>query len=277
MSSHWQYLNNATDGSKVPASPTKDNSRERQSLVDDQCQQSPHTIPTTSTLGAPLLPGERAPSRSFSSPNFVSPLNPRTPASPFSSYHNSLSGRPRLQSCGSTTVIRSAPGDSQALEGSVPPFSSLGSRERESVVLYRLNAEDDEGMLQPPKLAYNRESAAFSSGDSILSLSSDSKYPTGVTYGGSRRLVPYSYDPATNDREPLNEGDLLHPSDSKGKPSLTFAWRGFLNVGVLLMLISGLLCLFLFYPVLTSLRNTARNLAIDSKIRVNVMGRAPAM
>ena len=277
MASNRQLLDNATDGSIVTASPTKDNSRERQSLVDDQCQQSALTISTTSTFGAPLLPGERTPSRYISSPNFVSRLNPRAPASPFSSHHNSLGARPRPHLRGSTAVSHLAPDDSQVLEGSVSPFSSLGSGERESTVLYHLAAEDDKGALLPPKVGNNRDSVASSSGDSIFSLSSDSKYPSGVIYDGSPRLVPYDYDPATDDKEPLNKDDLLHAPDGNGKPSLTLTWGGFLNMGVLLMLISSLLCLILFYSVLTSLWNTAHNLAIDGNIQVHVMGRAPVL
>jgi hypothetical protein len=72
---------------------------------------------------------------------------------------------------------------------------------------------------------------------------SDSKYPSGVAYGGSRGLVPYAYDPAVDDKEPE---DVLHDPEGKGKPSSALPWRGFLNVGVLLVLISGLLCLFIF-------------------------------
>jgi hypothetical protein len=143
------------------------------------------------------------------------------------------------------------------------------------MVLYRLASEEDTGALLPPKI--NRDSVASSSGDSIFSLSSDSKYPSGVTYGGSRGLVPYAYDPAIDDKEPPDEEDLLHDPDGKGKANSTLAWRGFLNVGVLVVLIAGLLCLFIFYPVLTFIRNNARNLAIDGNIRINATGQAPVL
>ena len=51
---------------------------------------------------------------------------------------------------------------------------------------------------------------------------------------------------------------MLHdPDDKRGeKTSSLFAMRGFLNVGVLLILISGLLCLLIF-SVLTFIRNNA--------------------
>jgi hypothetical protein len=269
MSTDWQPLDNGSDGSPVAPSPTKEE-RERHSLVDDQFQQSPQTTPTTPTFDAPLLlPGERTPSRSLSSPNFVSsPLNPRAPSS--------LSARPRPQSRASMTIARLASDDSQALGGSVSPFSSLAGGQRGSMVLYRLAGEEDPGILQPPKLMSNRDSVASSSGDSIFSLSSDSKYPSGITYGGTRGLVPYAYDPAIDDQDPPDEEDMLHDPDGKGVLNTTFLpWRGFLNVGVLLMLIMGLLCLFIFYPVLTFIRNNARNLAIDGNIRINATGQAP--
>ena len=147
------------------------------------------------------------------------------------------------------------------------------------MVLYRLAAEEDMGALLPPKLNNNRDSIASSSGDSIFSLSSDSKYPSGITYGGTRGLVPYAYDPAIDDQDPPDEEDMLHDPDGKGaKQNSTFLpWRGFLNVGVLLVLILGLLCLFIFYPVLTFIRNNARNLAIDGNIRINATGQAPKL
>ena len=291
-SSNWQPLENGSDGSSTP---TKDE-RERHSLVDDQfshhhhhqqqqLHQSPRSTPTTPTFDAPLLQSNsnnnnneaRTPSRSLSSPNFVSsPLNPRSPSVP-SSY------RPRPHSRASMTIARLASDDSQALGSPVSPFSSLGAttRQRGSMVLYRLaSSADDTRALLPPKInpsASNRDSVASSSGDSVFSLSSDSKYPSGVTYGGSRGLVPYAYDPAVDDKEPPDEEDLLHDPDGKGRTTSSFAWRGFLNVGVLVVLITGLLCLFIFYPVLTFIRNNARNLAIDGNIRINATGQAPVL
>jgi hypothetical protein len=146
------------------------------------------------------------------------------------------------------------------------------------MVLYRLATEEEQGeLLPPPTLLNNRASVASISGDSIFSLSSDSKYPSGVTYG-QRGLVPYAYDPDIEDKELPDEEDVLHdPDDKRGeKTSSLFAMRGFLNVGVLLILISGLLCLFIF-SVLTFIRNNALNLAIDGNIRINATSQAPVL
>ena len=170
-------------------------------------------------------------------------------------------------------INRLASEDSQALASS--QFSTLGSAsQRGSMVLYRL-ASDENGVLIPPK--FNRDSVISSSGDSIVSMSlnSDSKYPSGVA-SHQRGIVPYAYDPAEDLNEPLDEEDLLHDPSNK-EPNTGLAWRGFLNVGVLVLLTGGLLCLFVFYPVLSYFRDNARNLAIDGNIRINSTGQAPAL
>jgi hypothetical protein len=123
------------------------------------------------------------------------------------------------------------------------------------MVLYRLAAEDDTGS------------------HSIFSLSSDSKYPS---YGSGHGFVPYAYDPAIDDKRPLDEEDMLH--DPKWNGVSTFwSWRGATNVGLLVLLITWLLCLFIFYPVLTFIRNNGRNLAIGGHIRINATGQAPIL
>ena len=74
-----------------------------------------------------------------------------------------------------------------------------------------------------------------------------------------------------DDKEPPDEEDMLHDLEGKGKQSSVLPWRGFLNVGVLVMLISGLLCLFIFYPVLTFIQNNTHNLAIDGNIQAKLL------
>jgi beta-glucan synthesis-associated protein KRE6 len=142
------------------------------------------------------------------------------------------------------------------------------------MILYKI-AGDENGVLVPPRIS--RNSVLSTSGDSIVSLSlnSDSKYPSGITnhQGG---LVPYIYDPADDLNEPLDEEDLLHDPSNK-EPTTGLALRGFLNVGVLVILTGGLLCLFVFYPVLSFLRDNARNLAIDGNININATGQSSAL
>lgn len=292
MSTQWPQRYG--DGSSPP-SPRQMADRERHSLVDDQFSAStppspstaqppvPNT-PMTSHLDSPLLGSagtqERAPSRSLSSPNFISsPLNPRGSSATATAVPSPWVQTPRTARPGSRTssmhLNRMASEETAALGGSITPFGSLAGGTRGSMVLYRLVNEDEHGALLPPKMP-NRDSTASSSGDSIFSLSSDSKYPSGAAYG-QRGLVPYAYDPAVDDKEPPDEEDIMHdPSDMSSEKS-SLALRGFLNVGVLLLLILALIILFVFYPVLSYYRNYARNLAIDGNIRINGTGQAPVL
>ncbi|KAF4572377.1 hypothetical protein EYR36_006871 [Pleurotus pulmonarius] len=182
------------------------------------------------------------------------------------------------------------------------PTGLGGSGTRASMVLYRL-ADDivspggnrdsvRDSTLLPPERKFARDSVWSSSGDSFVSISSDrdSKYPSDLMSPfptTPRGLVPYAYDPASDELEPPDEEDMLHDPDDKawisggGKrhPGLkrAFPWRGILNVAVLIILILALLCLFIFYPVLTFYQNSARNLKIDGNIRINATGQAPVL
>lgn len=144
------------------------------------------------------------------------------------------------------------------------------------MVLYRLASEEPNEMLLPPKTLHNRDSVASSSGDSIFSLSSDSKYPSGVVTG-QRGFVPYAYDPDLDMKDDADEDDFLHRPEFGDDKKTFWSWRGFLNVGVLVGLIAALLTLFICYPVLNFVRNNARNLAIDGNIRINGTGQAPVL
>ncbi|TFK23877.1 hypothetical protein FA15DRAFT_442463 [Coprinopsis marcescibilis] len=80
----------------------------------------------------------------------------------------------------------------------------------------------DDSLLPPPPLsafAINRASTYSTSGDSIISMGSDSKYPAsvlGVTfghgggYGTERGLVAYAYDPEEDEESDDGEDDWLH-------------------------------------------------------------------
>jgi hypothetical protein len=154
------------------------------------------------------------------------------------------------------------------------PFSSLGPGQRGSMILYRLASEEGE-LPTPPTLPinrHNRDSIMSSSGDSIVSLSSDSKYPQGYNpqRGG---LVPYAYDPEIDEKEPPDEVDMLHEPNDRERRQV-FAWRGIVNVGALFLLIGGLLSLFIFYPVWISLRDDQRNKAIFGNSQINSTGQA---
>ncbi|THH28900.1 hypothetical protein EUX98_g5283 [Antrodiella citrinella] len=145
------------------------------------------------------------------------------------------------------------------------------------MILYRLasDSQQQDEPLMPPKTFANRDSVASSSGDSIFSLSSDSKYPSGhVT--GTRGFVPYAYDPDVDQHEGPEDDDYLYTAEFADKQSF-FSCRGLLNIGLLVFLIFALLALFVLYPVLTFFHNNARNLAIDGNIRINATGQAPVL
>jgi len=233
---------------------------------------SPRT-PHTSTFESPLLPPDardlpsssKQTTRSFSSNNFISsPLNPNSAPQTV---------RSRPASRGSTYFNRIASEDAQALGSQ---YSTLnGPSARGSMVLYRLAAESPDEPLLPPKLSSTqRDSIASSSGDSIFSLSSDSKYPSG-NVSNSRGFVPYAYDPDADMKD--DEDDSLHRPDYGDGKSTFWSYRGFLNIGVLILLIIALLALFVCYPVVHFVQTSARNLAIDGNIRINATGQAPSL
>ncbi|KIM38469.1 glycoside hydrolase family 16 protein [Hebeloma cylindrosporum] len=73
---------------------------------------------------------------------------------------------------------------------------------------------------------------------------------------------------------PTKETSTIPPGK---RHSHSFPWRGIANVSVLVSLILALLCLFIFYPVLTFYRDEQRNNAIQGNVRVNATGQAPVL
>jgi hypothetical protein len=137
------------------------------------------------------------------------------------------------------------------------------------MILYRLAAVDDMGALLPPRNTWhNRDSVASTSDQSLFSLSSDSKYPSGV-FAHSRGLVPYAYDPDTDNV--AEEDDYLHEPDLKDNNDAVNFWssRGWLNIGALALLVLALLTLFICYPVLSYYQLDARNRRMIGNTHVN--------
>ncbi|KAI0365988.1 beta-glucan synthesis-associated [Pilatotrama ljubarskyi] len=263
-----------------PSSDAPEQHRSGASTPEDYAH--PRT-PLTSTFDSPLLSPEsrdrdqasssRTNTRSSSvGTNFVSsPLNPNAPAG------SHPAPRSRPASRGSTYFNRIASEESQALAG---PYGSLGGQ-RGSMVLYRLAADDASAAgntdhLAPPKAFHNRDSVVSSSGDSVFSLSSDSKYPSGLVVG-TRGFVPYAYDPDVDKDAPDDDDDLLHTPDYGRNRRSYWSKRGILNVGVLVLLVAAVLTLFLCYPLLDFFRNEARNVAITANVRINGTGQAPVL
>ncbi|KAF8066469.1 beta-glucan synthesis-associated protein-domain-containing protein [Lyophyllum atratum] len=267
--------------------------------------------PTSPTNGAQhpssSLSASTRPTRAVSSASFISsPLNP-SPASPpphvtnpFSSSRSRPTSRASHLDLAAHTHSTLGPPSSSFPSGTGLGMAGMGGGHRGSMLLYRLASDDDtassshrDSHLLPPPPKFpggaNRASTISSSGSSFISL--DSKYPLGAGAGGGgagsnrdsafptvpRGLVPYEYDPALDEMEPPDEEDFLHDPEAKGHRKTRFPWRGLLNVAVLVGLIAALLCLFVFYPVLTFYRNAARNNKIDGNIRINATGQAPVL
>ncbi|KAF8213898.1 beta-glucan synthesis-associated [Mycena galopus ATCC 62051] len=138
------------------------------------------------------------------------------------------------------------------------------------MILYRLvdDKDPETDLLTPPRAlgSGNRSSVA-----STASVASGLSAPRG--------LVPYAYDPALDEGDPLDEMDWLHDPAPKGKYRgrqfryrSAFPWRGLANVGVLILLVFALLALFVSYPVITYFRTLSTSGAVEGNILVNKTG-----
>ncbi|KAI0002450.1 concanavalin A-like lectin/glucanase [Russula compacta] len=127
------------------------------------------------------------------------------------------------------------------------------------MVLWHLAAIDDRGiLLPPPSLTIDPRIsiATTNSGESVWTLSSDSKYPS-TTRGG---LVPYAWDPSVDDQDGADEDDPLHDGPESDDKAVSFLnRRSILNLGVLVVLISALLALFIALPVVTFVEDSNHN------------------
>ena len=207
---------------------------------DTRQTHSPRT-PSSASLDVPLLPdGQPRTPRSLTvSPNFVSsPLNPNTLVHP-SGPPMSMSSR--SQSRQNMIFNRIASEESQALTSQ---RSSLTSN-RASMILYRLAGEEEQRTLSLPGI--NRQSVLSNSGDSVFTVSYDSKYPSGAHT--PHKLIPFPFDPSLHVDTPEADDALHDPSIDSPDTSSGIPIRGLVNVGVLVLVILGLLCLFIFYPI----------------------------
>ncbi|KAG6886660.1 hypothetical protein C0992_002913, partial [Termitomyces sp. T32_za158] len=224
-------------------------------------------------MAGPSSPSNRT-LRAASTASFVSsPLNPSSPMP---------------QSPHVTNPFASARSSRPGSRASHLEFAQAHHRDglnSGSMLLYRLasdeeitassgSSQDSSQQLLPPRIS-NRESTL-----SMASL--DSKYPlshreSAFPATSRGKLVAYEYDPGPDELEPADEEDLIHDPAVHGVRKTRFPWRGILNVAVLVGLVLALLCLFVFYPVLTFYRNEARNSRIDGNIRINGTGQAPVL
>ncbi|RDB14975.1 putative beta-glucan synthesis-associated protein C23H3.11c [Hypsizygus marmoreus] len=240
----------------------------------------------TSFVSSPLNPTSGSPPPHVTNPFATARSRPASRAShlELASAHHRDPAYPALANAPPSSFPSSPTGTGLGMAGN-----------RGSMVLYRLASDDDHGtsgippssnsrdshLLPPPKFpgGTNRDSTISSSGSSFISF--DSKYPTSNRDSAfptaPRGLVPYAYDPGLDELDPVDEEDMLHDPAAKGRRPNQFPWRGIMNVTVLVSLILALLCLFVFYPVLTFYRNEAKNSRIDGNIRINSTGQAPVL
>ncbi|KAI0916388.1 hypothetical protein AcW1_009816 [Taiwanofungus camphoratus] len=258
MTSPWPSLDRSGDPRSGATTP------DDASAFASTSVSQPRT-PYTSTFEDPLLSNDsrdaspKAPSHSLQ-PHFVSsPLNPNT--SPSHTF------RPRPFK-GSTYINRVASEEAQALASQ--PFFPDGAH-RGSMVLYRLASDDASDFLAPPKPPDHRNSVMSSSGDSVFTITSDSKYPSGAVVTGQRGFVPYAYDPALDMKDEPDEDDHLHRSELADQKHY-WSWRGIINVGMLVIVLCAILTLFIGYPVIHFYHTNTRDLLIENNINVNATG-----
>lgn len=145
------------------------------------------------------------------------------------------------------------------------------------MILYRLATEpdDSDSLPEPPRLSDNRNS---SSGESVITLSYDSKYPAGSSTRQSA-FIPYAFDPWADAKdEPEDDDYLYEPGYGDDRASFRVpSWRGLLNVTLLVSVITALIALFICYPVVSFYRGDSYNRAINANAAVNGTGQAASI
>ncbi|KAK0495000.1 hypothetical protein EDD18DRAFT_1173411 [Armillaria luteobubalina] len=192
-----------------------------------------------------------APTRSVSARSFISsPLNP-------SNIHSTA-----RHSMPILSELRRMPSeDIRAICN--PSNMSLKS----SMILYRVADEAPPKRFQPHP---NRNSLLSTSGDSVLSLSSDSKYPSAVHGVRSRGLVAYAFDPLAPDLI-VDDDDDKTLNDTKVD---RLSPRGVANVAALVCLLIAIISLFVVYPIVTFYKHNYKNRLIAENPFINSTGQA---
>lgn len=160
---------------------------------------------------------------------------------------------------------------------------------RASMILYRYAEANttpslpssNEALIPPNPSHLARSSMYSSSGDSVVTVSSDSKYPfSSLAY--ERGLVAYAYDPDLDEKAPPDEEDMMHDPEqryhhdlrkSKGRES--FDPRGLFNIGMLIAMVIAILVLFVGYPAISFYRDNGRTLLITGNLQINSTGQLP--
>lgn len=141
---------------------------------------------------------------------------------------------------------------------------SVDSR-RGSMILYRL--ADDPALPAPRTLRGHRDSLTSSSHESIMSISNDSKYPSGAVQA-HRGFIPYVYNPELDKHIQEPDDHLYESAYGNDEPWYqAVGWRGIVNISMLVIVVVALLALFICYPVVSSQHfNVLKRIAKDSHI-----------
>ncbi|CCM06292.1 uncharacterized protein FIBRA_08543 [Fibroporia radiculosa] len=242
--------------SRLPQSrspPPPDPSPADSVLSDDSRRDSPEP-PSSSHLSPPRSLPSRSPS---------SPLNP-----------NASVRRPRKTSSPHIQLVAS---DESHAFASQTPTSDSPAR-RGSMILYKFAPDDTADSPEPPALDTLPHTPTLPPADSLFTLSYDSKYPSGSSVSGTRRFIPYAFDPGDASKQEAEDDDYLYQPEYGDHPGgcMSLSWRGMFNLGALLLLIGALLALFVCYPVISFVRGYGLGYAAVNNANVNSTGQAVA-
>lgn len=225
--------------------------------------------PSSDSRHTELSSSSDAPTRSASSKSYNLPPMKPTPinASP-------VKGVSALSDSRSPThfnIICIPSEDIRAL-GDNAPSPLPGSRHRASMVLYRfIGADEPMNEIKAPFCVSNaiRDSFASSSGDSVITMSQDSKYP--MISHLERGLVAYAFDPLDDLQNEEDDSTFAEPEDTK---TTLRSRRRIGSVVSLVVLLTGMLALLIVYPVVSFHRLNHRNRLIAENPYINSSGQA---
>ncbi|KAJ8077461.1 hypothetical protein PM082_001891 [Marasmius tenuissimus] len=228
----------------------------RSSNNETESSSSPPRVDSPDSADGIFVPILSTGSSSARNSTYISsPLNPT--ASPEPPYHKGFN------SLGRRSLVARLPSEDARALGNSSPSS------RNSMILYHLANTDDGPLPSPPRIHAKRESVASESGDSIVSLSADSKYPSGSLGASERGLVAYAYDPELDD----GADDDWEYDAIAGKRGEIVSARAIINLGGLVILFLIAMGLFLVFPIAAH-GDDEKNWLIAHNPKINSTGQA---
>lgn len=135
------------------------------------------------------------------------------------------------------------------------------------MILYHISVPGDDAFKLDPPPSLRHLMSSESSRDSMMSISSDSKYPSLLSEHG---LVPYAFDPNEDEGGFDKEDADLDARSSEQRLS----WRGLVNMVALIAMLLCILGLFVIYPVTGYLRDDGKSQKIVENKWINATGQA---